>query len=263
VKEIAVKFIKQYSQLLGTEGGVVGLSGGVDSSVCAALVCDALGPDNCLGVIIPAWDSDPKDESDAKKIGKQLGIKTIKHWMGLDDYFFPEYDFETEVRPLLEKMDTLLPSRIELPYIMKLRGRMHILSYYAKLNNYFQCQTLQKTEWLLGWFDKFGDAAGDIAPIRHLYKTEVFDFAEKYVKEGILPKLILSREPGSGNYPMTDSEELGNLTFDEVDDILIMRNMTIQMIEEKTNISRDKIAKVLNLVKLSNSKRKIPFMLTK
>lgn len=259
-----ISFIGEKNRYLGTTGMALGMSGGVDSSVCAALACLALGSSNCLGVIIPAHDSDPQDEKDAKEISDLLGMRYIVHPLDLTEFEFIERDFEKEIKPLLLTMKNLLPPEIELPYIMKLRGRMFIITYYARKNNYMQCQTLEKTEWMLGQMDKFGDGVGDIAPIRHLYKSQVYQLAEEFVGMGMLPGMILNRSSGSGNYPMSNYEELGGLSYDEVDRIL-------RAIETKdddvassliSDISYEGIKKVTNLVKISESKRNIPFMMS-
>ena len=260
------KFIdEQTAEIRGKVGdkkAIVALSGGVDSSVCAALIVKALGRNKCLGIIIPAPDSDPRDATDAGKIAEKLGINTIFHPLDiLDDFKFNDVDFEKEVRPLILTMDTLLPPQIELPYIMKLRGRMYIVTYYARKNNYFQCETLEKTEWLLGWHDKFGDGVGDIAPIRHLFKSKVYAIAKELVTKGMLPNLVLDRTPGSGNYPLNDFEELGGLSIQETDDILAYRHLPTKTIEAITGINPNKIAKIKHLVNISRPKRKVPFMM--
>ena len=265
MREEIIEFIRMVKDDMGAKGGVVGLSGGVDSSVCMALFCEAMGPENCLGIIIPAWDSNPKDKSDAQQVASCLGVRTVVHEMSLIDFKFPKHDFEKEVKPLLLSMDKLMPSEIELPYIMKLRGRMHIITYYAKLNNYLQCQTLEKTEWMLGWFDKFGDGAGDIAPIRHLYKTQVYELAKRYIEKGMLPKLVIERKAGSGNYPLTDYEELGGMSFEDVDDILDrleVEHMTNRK-AHLTSFSPNSVAKIEHLMQISEVKRRIPWVLGK
>jgi len=263
MREEIVQFIRMVRGDMGAKGGVVGLSGGVDSSVCMALFCEAMGPENCLGVIIPAWDSNPKDEDDAQEIAKCLGIRVVVHPMIFHDFPFPKHDFEKEVKPLLLSMDNLIPPEIELPYIMKLRGRMHIITYYAKLNNYLQCQTLEKTEWMLGWFDKFGDGAGDIAPIRHLYKTQVYELAHQYISEGMLPTLVVERRAGSGNYPLTDFEELGGISFEDADDILDRLEVE-RMTNRKAyldSFSPKSVNKIKRLMQISEPKRRIPWVL--
>ena len=244
--EKIIEFITSKNKLLGTVGGVVGISGGIDSTICAALIVKALGPSNCLGIIIPAPDSNPQDAEDANKVAEFLGIKTIYHPLNLAEFEFEDRDFEKEIKPLLLSMNKLLPPQIELPYIMKLRGRMNIITYYARKNNYFQCQTLEKTEWMLGWFDKFGDGAGDIAPIFHSYKTEVRELAKRI---GV-PDFILNRSPTSGNYPLTDEEELG-MSLEEAD--IILKKLDKGIVEENRNFK-----KIERMVSISKSKREIP-----
>jgi len=245
-----IDFIKEKAEELGVVGGCVGLSGGSDSSTCATLIAKALGPSNCLGVIIPASDSNPQDAEDAKRLAKYLKIKTVYHPLNLAEFEFEDRDFEREVKPLLLSMDKLLPPQIELPYIMKLRSRMMVVTYYARKNNYFQCQTLEKTEWMLGWFDKFGDGAGDIAPIFHLYKTEVRELAKSIE----VPDFILNRHPTSGNYPLTDEEELG-MSLEEAD--IILKKLDKGIVEENSNFK-----KIERMVSISKPKRELPLWLS-
>lgn len=263
-KEIGkiVKFIKEEIEKGEFQGCVVGLSGGLDSSVCAALAAKALGRENVLGTIMPALDSDPQDELDAYALADNIGIHTVVkpiYWL---QEFFPteKRDFEKEVKPYLVKPTKLVPPYIELPYVMKLRARMLTLSYYAKKLNYFQCQTLERTEWLLGWFDPFGDAAGDIAPIFHLYKSQVREIG----KELVLPDCVLNRAPSSGNYPLTDEEELG-MKLEDVDQILVgMRNgWSDKTIKEVTGISLDIIDQIDTMTEFSQVKRDMPICLNR
>ena len=250
MKNEIVDFIRTKAKELGNVGGTLGLSGGLDSSICAALIVEAMGPENCLGIIIPALDSNPQDAKDAKRLAEYLGIRTIYHPLNLIEFDFEDRDFEKEIRPLLLSMDKLLPPQIELPYIMKLRGRMYIITYYARKNNYFQCQTLEKTEWMLGWFDKFGDGVGDIAPIFHLYKTEVRELAKSI---GV-PNFILNRPPTSGNYPLTDEEELG-MSLEEAD--IILKKLDKGIMEGNSNFK-----KIERMVNISKSKREIPLWIS-
>ena len=127
---------------------------------------------------------------------------------------------------------------------------MYIVTYYTRKNNYFQCQTLEKTEWMLGWFDKFGDGAGDIAPIFHLYKTEVRELAKSI---GV-PDFILNRSPTSGNYPLTDEEELG-MSLEEADSIL-------KKLDKGITEENDKFKKIEHLVNISKPKREIPLWIS-
>jgi NAD+ synthase len=166
-----VQFIRDNTSAFA--GGVVGLSGGVDSSTCAKLMVDAIGKENVLGISIPAKDSNPNDLLDAKRVAEWLGIRFKIHPLTplLDHFGVYEYIKDRNVEEIKKKYyikpETPMPRRIAYPCVMKLRGRMYIITHYAFINDYFACQTLNKTEWLVGMFDKFGDACGDIAPIWH------------------------------------------------------------------------------------------------
>lgn len=255
------QFIREKNELLGTAGAVVGISGGVDSSVCAKLVVDVVGPKKCLGIIMPAPDSNPKDKEDAIVLANFLNIETICHPLNnlLSNFKFKNIDYKKEIEPILLKGE-LLPTHLEDLCTMKMRGRMYILSYYARTLNYFQCQTLEKTEWMLGWFDKFSDAAGDIAPIFHLYKTQVYQLA-KYLN---IPKVNFNKPPGPGTYPITDEEILG-MSFVEADTILynLAKEFSIYDIVVITSINLDKVKRIKNMVDDSFIKRDIPFEIEK
>jgi len=256
--EKITSFIREKNDELRTGGGVVGLSGGLDSSVCAKLIVDSLGIAGCLGIIMPAEDSNPKDRQDALQFADYLGIATeyypVEKLLSL--FEFEEKDFEKEVKPLLINMQELLPPEIELPFIMRLRGRAYILSYYSKKFNLFQCQTLEKTEWMLGLGDKFGDGAGDIAPLMHLFKSEVYELAE-YLG---LPRFVLDRKPTSGNYPLTDEEELQMKYPEETDAILkrLLDGMSANEIANETGLELDKVCRIDKMLKFSQVKRDIP-----
>lgn len=255
------QFIRDKNKSLKTSGSVIGLSGGLDSSVCATLLVKALGKDNVLGIIMPADDSNSRDTEDAMNLAKILDIWITFHPISylLNNFDIPKHDFDKEIKPLIIEPTALLPRPLDLSNTMRLRTRAYILGYYAFKNNYFQCQTLEKTEWMLGWFDKFGDAAGDIAPIFHLYKTQVRQLAE-FLK---LPDFILNREPGSGNYPLNDEQELG-MSLEEVDSILYhleknTLNVNFEDILELTDIERNKIKRIRNQVEYTRVKREIPY----
>lgn len=257
--ERILKFIRVKTKEGHYKGGVVGLSGGVDSSLCSVLIAKALGKDRVLGVIMPARDSNPADEKDAKKFAKWLGIKFVIHPITplLDLFkvyeFYRQFDWEEDIKPWLTQEVEWAPYCKRHFSIMKLRGRMYILTDYARRLDYFQCQTLNKTELMLGWFDKFGDMAGDIALIQHLYKTEVYQLA-KYLK---LPNYIIERPSGSGLYPQTSDEFESGMTFEEIDTVL----KYFEKGGEIKGIETEKIDKVRFLYQSSEVGRNIPLSL--
>lgn len=260
--ERIIDFIKENA--IAFSGGVIGLSGGVDSSTCATLMTKAIGKENVLGVSMPARDSNPNDLVDAKRVAEWLGIKFEVHPLApiLDHFEVYDYIKDRDAEEIKQKYyinaRTSMPRKIAYPCIMKLRSRMLIVGHYAYINDYFACQTLNKTEWMVGHFDKFGDACGDIAPIWHLYKTQVFELA-KYLG---VPKQTLARAPTSGNFPVTDEEELG-ITFEKADKILWHLENDAYDLANKIGVNIKDVQRIIQLVKDSKSKRDVPVTLLK
>jgi len=181
-----------------TQGYVLGLSGGLDSAVCAALIRKAT--DNCLGLILPI-DSDVKDLDDAANIADLLKLKT-------------QYIDLTAVYSSLVK---ILPGgdRVALGNI-KARLRMVVLYYHANSQNYLVCGTGNKTEISLGYFTKYGDGACDVLPIGDLYKGQVRELAGELK----IPENIMNKTPSAGLWSgQTDEEEIG-FTYEEMDNAL-------------------------------------------
>ncbi len=186
------QWIREQVQNANCEGTVIGLSGGVDSSVVAAL-CSKAFPDHTLGLIMPCY-SNSQDEKDAKLLAGDLGIET--KYINLS----PSYD------TLKEKLDQIeFAPEMALANI-KPRLRMTVLYYYAQTNKYLVVGTGNKSENLLGYFTKYGDGAVDIAPLANLTKLEVYQLA----KALHLPPSIIQKPPSAGIINgQTDEEELG------------------------------------------------------
>ena len=193
-----VEWLKEQLSLSGTQGFVLGLSGGLDSAVCAALIRKAT--ENCLGLILPI-ESDATDLDDAANLAGLLHIKT-------------QYIDLTAVYNNLMKM---LPGgdRVALGNI-KARLRMVVLYYHANLHNYLVCGTGNKTEISLGYFTKYGDGACDILPIGDLYKGEVRELA----RELNIPENIIKKIPSAGLWSgQTDENEIG-FSYEQMDNAL-------------------------------------------
>jgi len=256
-----IDFIKKSNRYLKTRGCVIGLSGGVDSSLCAKLAIEALGKENVLGVIMPAKDSDPSDLIVAKRLAKSLGIefeiKPITPLLELYKVYelAEKYDFDTEIKPAYvnrELFDRCITYPKEHLFMMKLRGRAYTLSDLAYRNSYFQCQTINRTEMNLTWYDVFGDMIGDVAFLDHLWKSQVYNMAKFFG----LDSEILNRPSGSGNFPLSNLDELGGgMTWQEIDIILYYL--------EKGILNDGELQRMTSLDKKSINKIKIRFLQSK
>lgn len=156
------RFIKNYVESSGAKGLVLGLSGGIDSNTVAALSAKAIGGEKVLGLMLPEEETyNSKDIEDAQFIAKKFGIKTlaIDITSPLEAYY--------KIIPDFDPYDKLCRGNI------KARTRMIILYYYANKLTRLVCGSSDKSETLMGYFTKWGDAAADIAPIMDLYKTQV------------------------------------------------------------------------------------------
>jgi len=215
----------------GCKGIVVGLSGGVDSAVAATFCCRAIGGEKVLGLSLPASVSNPADIKDAAALCKQIGMK---HRV-------------VSIEPMLEGFRTM-PEFNESRYLLgnlMARIRMAVLYYHANRDQKIVCGTSNRSEYMLGYCTKFGDNAADLQPLLHLYKTEVYDYAQEL---GI-PESIIKKAPSAGLWEgQRDEEEIG-LSYREIDHSLLA--LELQGWEAATPTEE----KVLGLVKKSGHKR--------
>ena len=215
----------------GCRGIVVGLSGGVDSAVAATFCCRAIGGEKVLGLSLPSMVSNPADIKDAATLCKQNGMK---HRV-------------VSIEPILKGF-TSMPEFKESRYLLgnlMARIRMAVLYYHANRDRTIVCGTSNRSEYMLGYCTKFGDNAADLQPLLHLYKTEVYDYAQEL---GI-PESIIKKAPSAGLWEgQSDEEEIG-LSYAEIDHSL--RALELQGWIAATPTEE----KVLVLVKKSEHKR--------
>lgn len=211
----------------------MGLSGGVDSAVVAALSKEAVGRNRVLGLFMPCH-SHPRDLVDAKLVAKILGIET------------KVIDLSNSYSNLLK----ILPLGNNLAlFNLKPRLRMLVLYYFANKLNYLVCGTGNKSEIEVGYFTKYGDGATDILPIADLYKKQVRALA----RELNIPEHIITKPPTAGLWQgQTDEGEMG-ITYNELDDVLERLEKN-----KKQIVSRDKVNKVKSMIKRSEHKRQGP-----
>lgn len=242
-EEVIKDFIRAKVREAGASGVVIGLSGGGDSSVCAALSTRALGSSSVIALHMPDRESDPISTLIANKVVNSLGL-------------------EMRVVDITEVVSTLLkslgmsyesPERLVRGNI-KARARMIILYAIANRENMLVVGTSDRSEWLIGFFTKWGDGAGDIYPLIGLYKTQVREFA-KYLS---LPTEVVARPPSPDLWPGHTAEgELG-LTYDEIDEVLYRlfdEGLEPEDIPKVSGIPLSVVERVLKLYQKTTHKR--------
>ena len=236
-----VNWMEDYIENSGGGGYVIGLSGGVDSSVVAALAVRALGKDNVHGLIMPI-ESDEADKEDAILVANTLGIK---------------YDVVDLTDAFHGMMNAYPYSMVkdELVFLanIKARLRMAMLYGYAGEWNYLVAGTGNRSEDLIGYFTKYGDGAADILPIGEFYKWEIRGMAKVL---GLSDK-IADRVSTAGLWKgQTDEEELG-ITYKVLDNILMFYDGKIDSLSDE---AKDKVDYVKGLIVKNKHKRKYPPM---
>ena len=242
-KETIVEFIKSKVSESKTDGIVVGLSGGIDSTLIAYLACEAVGKDNVFGIVMPSATTPAEDTVHGIEIAQRLGIEYREIAI---DSILNEYLCLTK----LEEDNLAIGN-------LKARIRMSIIYYYANAKNYLVSGTGNRSEILIGYFTKHGDGACDMEPIGDLYKSEVYRLSE-YLN---IQKEIIKKPPRAGLWEnQSDEEEIG-MGYDLLDQILYLfseKDMENTRIAERLDISVDDVNMIINKIIRSEHKSKVP-----
>ena len=202
VRNSLVRFIREYTEQQGFKRVILGLSGGLDSSLAAFLAVEALGKDNCIGVFMPHRASNPSNLKDAKKVAELLGIKT----------------FEVNITPMVDAFEKALtePNAVQRGNFMA-RCRMIVQFHISAQENALVMGTSNKSEMLMGYGTLHGDLACAFYPLGDLYKTQVRQLSETV---GV-PVEIQKKTPSADLWEgQSDEDELG-VTYVEADRFLI------------------------------------------
>lgn len=200
---VLTSFIRDTVETSGTQGVVVGLSGGIDSALSAALAVHALGSERVHAFVLPYRTSRPESEQDARAVAEHLGTP---HWVidispMVDAYFAMEPDAPADRRG--NKMA---------------RERMAILFDQAKKLDALVLGTSNKTEILLGYSTVFGDNASSLNPLGDLYKCQVRQISRHLG----LPARIVDKVSSADLWPgQTDEDDLG-FPYDTADEVLYL-----------------------------------------
>ena len=241
--EIITKLKNDVALRLQRRGAIIGISGGIDSSVCMALSAKAFGSERVTAIMLPEQDSNDDSKNLALKLANKFNVETIEENItkALDGFgcyqrrdeaianvitnFNPKVDKAkieikqnigqnipaifsiTVIKPNGDVVSKLLPAKEYLQIVastnFKQRSRMAMLYYHAERLHYAVIGTPNKHEVEQGFFVKYGDGGADVMPIGHLYKTQVYQLARHL---GV-PQEIIDRTPTTDTYTAEQTQE--------------------------------------------------------
>ena len=238
ITESIQKFISDKITDNHSEGVILGLSGGIDSAVLAYLCKDTL-KEKTLALIMPDTDITPNSETeDALKMISLTGIpyKLI------------------DIKPIVNEYSMYMEPNQKAKGNLRARVRSNILYYYANAKNYLVLGSSDKSEYMIGYFTKFGDGASDVTPIISLYKLQVREIA-KYLK---VPENVISKKSSPHLWKEHEAEDEIGISYEEIDSILYClyeKKMTVEETSNTTEIEISAIEKIQKLHKNSQHKR--------
>ena len=274
-------------------GAIIGLSGGIDSTVAMELCCKALGPKKILGLTMFEKESNKNNISLINKISKNynIEIKNIDITTILESYGvysnrekivknnFPDFNSDCKYRivvppnfnsigmPYLEVLDDKNKQHklkitssdflsLTAATSIKHRVRMSLLYYYAEKNNLSVVGTTNKSEYLQGYFVKYGDGGSDVEPLVNFYKSQVYQIGDFLNIDHEI--IINAASPDVWSYNATDEEFFYTVPYDVVDLILYSRlnNLSIPEIQQLSNLSEEKIQSLIKFQNIKEEKSK-------
>ena len=247
-------FVETSVAAADADGVVVNMSGGLDSTVTAALAVEALGADRVYALILPCNKVGAHHARDAEALADALGI---------------EHD-TVHLHSLFAQFGAVAPDRFDLHDEPILSGnavarlRMTLAYLAANATNRLVCGTANRSELLLGYFTKHGDGGADVHPIGHLYKTEVRALAA----ELDVPEFVVEKPPTAGFLPgQRDADDLG-APYDVIDRVLrlgVDRGLDAATIAERlsgadvdTEIDEETVDDLLARHRATDHKRSTP-----
>ncbi|WP_280537171.1 NAD+ synthase [Halopenitus sp. POP-27] len=239
-----VSFIAETVDAAGAEGAVLGLSGGIDSTLTAYLAVEALGTDGLHGITMPASVNDPETMSDAERVAEELDI---------------EYDV-VEIDPIAETIFEQYPEAAEDTMAagnVYVRTRAVLNYFVANAENRIVLGTGNRSEAATGYFTKYGDQAVDCNPIGNLYKMQVRQLAAHV---GV-PQDLVMQTPTAGMWTgQTDEEEMG-VGYDTLDAILathVHGPLSKAATVRELGVDPEQVEAVVDLHEASAHKRRMP-----
>ncbi len=240
-RKILVRFLQEEILRTGMSRAVIGLSGGIDSSLSCFLAAEALGPGNVLGICMPYSTSSAESLEHARLVIGKSGVqsKTVDITPMVDPLFALDSDADEKRRGNVMA-----------------RARMIVLYDQSAANQALVVGTSNKTEMLLGYSTLYGDSASAVNPLGDLYKTQVRQLAA----EVGVPEEIVNKPPSADLWVgQTDEEELG-FSYEGADRLLhLLVDQRFRLEDALTQgFDRTFAERVLHLVRSSQFKRMPP-----
>ncbi len=218
---------------LNGKDAIIGVSSGIDSALVLTILSKTIDKDKIHAFFMPDRFTRKDDFNDIKSLESSTGVKIT----------------EINIENIVEEYKKTVKVNNKM-YEGNIRSRVRsiILYYHANIFNGLVIGTTNRTEYLIGYFTKFGDGACDIEPIEHLYKSDVRELA---LYLGV-SESIINKKPSAGLWDnQYDEDELG-MTYNELDSILK------DLFDKKTGIINDKYKMVYEMYLRSDHKRKLP-----
>ncbi len=221
ILDVVTFALKEYCENTGFKKVVLGLSGGIDSALTAAIAVKALGADSVTGIMMPSMYSSEGSVTDSIKLAENLGIKTIT------EPITPLFNAFMQGR---ESLHDLAEENLQ----ARLRGL--ILMFYSNRENMLLLSTGNKSESAMGFGTLYGDMAGGYNVICDLTKTNVYKLSNYINKDGeIIPQAIIDKAPSAELHPgQKDQDRLPEYAvLDDIIELYVEKNIPLDKIYEK------------------------------
>jgi NAD+ synthase len=243
-REQITGFLEGIVDAAGADGAVLGLSGGIDSTLTAHLAVEALGPDRVRGLVLPSGVNTDENMSDAERVAERLGIE------------YDVIDIDPIVEAFVDAYSEAADDRTALGNV-RVRTRAVLNYFVANTESLVVLGTGNRSEAMTGYFTKYGDQAVDCNPIGNLYKRQVRQLAAHL---GV-PEDLVEKPPSAEMWEgQTDEAEMG-LDYDTLDAIMALhvdgpfsKHATVATL----GVGEEAVDRVVGMVERSQHKREMP-----
>ncbi len=236
--EIIEKFLTKQIENNHARGVILGLSGGIDSAVLA-YICKRKLKEKTLAIIMPDTQITPSIETeDAMRMIALTGL---------------EYKL-IDIKPIVNEYSKYLEPNDWAKGNLRARVRANILYYYANTKNYLVLGSSDKSEYLIGYFTKYGDGASDLVPIISLYKLQVREIA-KFLD---VPQSVIEKKSSPHLWKEHEAEKELGMSYEDIDSILYCifdKKLSIEKTVETLQVEKQIVEKVYQLHLNSTHKR--------